>query len=107
MEFLWWVLVVEAGGDVRKEGLMREPRGESGCRGGGQGVRVPGRQVRLVLRQRRGPVVVGKVMSSSSSSAGLVGLEMVGGGGGNLPAGLVLAAQVERGHRLVVRGGGE
>ena len=98
---------MEAGANIGEEGLMREPRGESGGRRGGQGVGVPGGEVRLVLGQRRRPVVVGEVMSSSSPSSatcGLVAFQMVACRWRNVPTWLVLAGQVEGGHRLVVRG---
>ena len=107
-EFLWWVLVVEAGGDVGQQGLV--PWGETSGRGGGQGVRVPRGQVRLVLWQGGRPVVVREMVTSSSSACSnstarsLVGFQMVAGRWCDLTAGLVLASQVERGHRLVVRG---
>ena len=107
-EFLWWVLVVQAGGDVGQQGLV--PWGETSGRGGGQGVRVPRGQVRLVLWQGGRPVVVREMVTTScstcsnSTARSLVGFQMVAGGRCDLTAGLVLASQVERGHRLVVRG---
>ena len=99
---------MEAGADIGEEGLVGEPRGESGGRRGGEGVGIPGGEVRLVLGQRRRPVVVGKVMPSSSSpssaTCGLVGFQVVACRWRNVPTWLVLAPQVEGGHRLVVRG---
>ena len=107
-EFLWWVLVVEAGGDVGQQGLV--PWGQTSGWWGGQGVRVPRGQVRLVLWQGGRPVVVREMVTTScstctnSTARSLVGFQMVAGRWCDLTAGLVLASQVERGHRLVVRG---
>ena len=104
------MLVVEAAADIWKEGLISW--GESGSGGRGEGVGVPRGEVRLVLRQCRRPVVVGKVMpsssttSSSSVACGLVGVQMVACRRRNVSTWLVLTPQVKRRHRLVVRGSG-